>query len=125
MSVPIFDKSEHGYLMATYTSSLKSHIIKIEIDISEKQILINEMNIRPEAPTELAILLKHIIEEMKKLNILYVIQQVTKSDWDDILEKQGFFSFVNINKDGYYIVKCPADKFPEAVMYALGFSYIN
>lgn len=120
------EKSEHGYLMATFTSSLKSHSIKIEIDISKKEILINTMNIQQHSPVELTLLLKNLVLEMKKLNIMYVVQQVTKSDWLTILRPQRFFSFVYENKQhGFITVKCPIDKFPEAVIHGLGFSDIN
>jgi hypothetical protein len=83
------------------------------------------MDIKPDAPVELAVLLKKIVYEMKKINITHVIQQVEKKDWKEILKPQGFFSYVDINKDGYVIVKCELDKFPEAVMHAMGFSILN
>lgn len=120
------EKSEHGYLMATFTSSLKSHSIKVEIDISQKEILVNTLNIQHHSPTELTLMLKKMVHEMKKLNIMYVVQQVTKSDWISILRPQNYFFFVNENKkDGYITIKCPIDTFPEAVLRALGFSDIN
>lgn len=120
------EKSEHGYLMATFTSSLKSHSIKVEIDISQKEIMINTMNIQQHSPVELTLMLKKLVYEMKKLNILFVVQQVTKSDWISILRPQRFFSFVNENKQhGFITVKCPIDRFPEAVIHGLGFSDVN
>jgi hypothetical protein len=117
------DKSEHGYLTATFTSSLKSHSITVEIDISQKQILINTMNIQHHSPVELTLMLKKLVIEMKKLNIMFVVQQVTKDDWLTILRPQRFFSFVTENKQHDFItVQCPIDKFPEAVIHGLGFT---
>jgi hypothetical protein len=120
------EKNEHGYLTATFTSSLKSHSIKVEIDLSQKELMINSMNIQHHSPVELTLMLKKMVNDMKKLNIIFVVQQVTKSDWITILRSQRFFSFVNENKQHNFItVKCPIDKFPEAVIHGLGFSDIN
>src|SRR5205814_2164908 len=63
--------------------------------------------------------------EMKKINIGYVIQQVTKSDWDNILKAQRIFSRVNENKEyGFLNIRCPIDRFPEAIIKGLGFEDI-
>jgi hypothetical protein len=122
----MIETSEYGYMMITFTSSLKTHSIKFEVDLSEKEILINTMNIQPKSPGELVLMLKKVIFEMKKINILYVIQQVTPDDWVHIIKPQNIFKFVNENKQyGYITIKCYIDRFPEAVMKALGFDDNN
>lgn len=122
----LLETSEHGYLMATFNSSQKTHYIKVEIDLSQKQMLVNKLSIQSYAPVELTLMLKKVVTEMKKFNIAYVVQQVTKMDWIRILRPQRFFSFVNENKQhGFITVKCPIDRFPEAVIHGLGFSDIT
>lgn len=116
--------TDKKYLMATFTSSLKNHSIKVEIDIGRKEILINTMHIQYKSPVELAVMLKKMVIEMKKLTIAYVIQQVTKSDWINILRAQHIFVLMNENVHGFLTVKCDIDRFPESVMCALGFNSI-
>jgi hypothetical protein len=116
------EMSEYNYPMAIFTSSLKNHTIKVEIDVSNREILINTMTIENHSPVELVIMLKKMVTEMKKINIAFVIQQVNKDDWFNILRDQNIFTFVNENeKYGFINIKCPIDKFPEAVMKSLGF----
>ena len=116
------EKTEYGYQTITFTSSLKVHSIKVEIDIPRQEILINTMDIQPHSPVELTLMLKKLVYEMKKLNILFVLQQVTTSDWESILKTQHIFTFVNKNiQHDFITVKCSIDQFPEAVMNALGF----
>jgi hypothetical protein len=108
--------------MLTFYSSLKNHFIKVEMDISRKEILINTLNISTHSPSELALMLKHIVFELKNKDIEFVIQQVTKSDWETILKPLNIFTYINENtKYDYISIKCPIDKFPEAVMKGLGF----
>jgi len=122
----MLETSEHGYMMITFTSSLKTHSIKVEVDLSEKEILINTMNVQPKSPGELVLMLKKMVFEMKKLNILHVVQQVTSDDWYHIIKPQNIFHFVNENKQyGFITIKCTIERFPEAVMSALGFDAIN
>ena len=50
----------------------------------------------------------------------------SKSDWIQIIRPQRFFTLVCENKQyGFLTIKCPIDRFPEAVVHALGFSDIN
>ena len=120
--ISMIETSEYGYMLITFVSSLKTHSIKIEVDLSEKEILIYTMNIQPKSPGELVLMLKKIVVEMKKLNILYVVQQVTPNDWFQIIKPLNIFRFVNENKQcGFITIKCYIDRFPEAVMSALGF----
>lgn len=114
--------SENGYIKMTFTSVMKAHNIAMELDLNRHEALINDMKIQSYAPVELTVLLKNIVMELKKLNIHYIIQQVTKSDWINILRPYRLFTFVNENKTyGYLNVKCKIDNFPEAVMKGLGF----
>lgn len=117
---------QYGYLQATFYSISKIHSIVVEIDLERHEVLINTMNIKSEAPTELVILLKKMVFELKKLNIAYVVQQVTRVDWITIIKPFGLFKFINENKEKDFVtIRCNIDRFPEAVMKALGFNDIN
>lgn len=110
----------------TFYSPLKNHSIIIEYDLLRQEILINTLNIALHSPSELAIMLKNVVLEMKKKDILFVIQQVTKSDWLTILDPLKIFTFVNENTEFNFItIKCSIDRFPEATMKGLGFTDIN
>jgi hypothetical protein len=122
----VLEKSKHGYLMATFTSLQGNHSIKVEIDISRREILVSSLNIGKHSPVEFVIMLKLMVTEMQKMHIQFVIQQVTKNDWVSILRPQGIFTLVNENRQyGFLNVKCPISEFPEAVICALGFSDIE
>jgi hypothetical protein len=111
------------YLTTTFTSDLKSHSIALEYDFIRHEALVSEMNIKYQNPVELAILLKNIVNELKRYNIKHIIQQVSYSDWNDILKEHNIFQLVNENKiHGFYNVKCELERFPEAVMKALSFT---
>lgn len=118
----ISDNGNDSHIMMKYYSQLKTHRITVELDLSRHEALIFDMDIQSFAPVELAIMMKNMVTELKKMNINYIIQQVTKSDWTNILEQHGLFKFVNENETyGYLNVKCQIDNFPEAVMKGLGF----
>ncbi len=111
------------YPKITFTSKLKSHCITLELDVTRHEALINNMIIQQHSPVELVILLKNIVSELKKININYIIQQVSKTDWITILRADRIFTLVNENKlYGFLNVKCCVDRFPEAMMKALSFS---
>lgn len=114
--------NDHDNIELTFTSEMKTHSIIVELDMITKEALINDMQIQYSSPVELALLLKKMITELKKINIHFIIQQVTESDWLQILKPLNIFIFVNKNKTyGFLNIKCPIDDFPEAVMKALGF----
>lgn len=111
------------YPTAVFVSDLKSHSITMELDSIRHEALVSEMKIKYENPVELAMLLKRIVLELKKYNINFVIQQVTKDDWFSVLKEHGIFQFVNENKIyKFYNIKCELERFPEAVMKALSFT---
>lgn len=115
--------SEYGYPMLTYTSGLKNHIITVELDVGRKQALINNMDIGECAPVELTLLLKKVENELKKLGVTTIVQQVTPSDWKNILEPLRIFQSVHYNKEhNFMTIICPIGKFPEATMKSLGFN---
>jgi hypothetical protein len=114
--------SEYGYPMITFTSGLKNHIITVELDVGRKQALINNMDIGNCAPVELTLLLKKIDVELKKIGITTIVQQVTPSDWENVLNPLKLFRLVNYNStNNFMTIICPIDRFPEAVMKSLGF----
>ena len=119
----VIEDSIYGFLTMTFKSSLNSHSITIELDISRKEIMVNTLNIQEHSPTELTIMLKNMVTEMKKLNMMFIIQQVTQSDWINILRSQQIFILVNENKElGFVTVKCSIDDFPKGVLYGLGYN---
>lgn len=109
--------------MVTYKSVLGTHKITVELDIVRKEALINNIDIEYHSPVELTVLLKNMVNELKKIDIRHIIQQVTKDDWINVLKDDKIFSFINENKIyGFINLKCEIDKFPEAVMKGLGYS---
>jgi len=120
------EKNTDGYIKMEFVSKLKTHSIIMEIDPLHNEALINTMNIGNHSPVELTLLLKEISQSLDKINIKYVIQQVTHDDWNYSLKSNKLFEFVNENKKyGFINVRIKLDKFPEAVMKALGFSDIK
>lgn len=118
--------SEYGYPMITYHSGLRNHIISVELDVGRKQALINNMDIGNCAPVELALLLKNIENELKKLAINNIVQQVTINDWQQILEPIKIYQLIHHNNIHNFVTAiCPIEKFPEAVMKSLGFTDIT
>jgi hypothetical protein len=119
--------SKYGYPELSFSSVTKSHTISVELDISRHEALISDFKILDSgSPVELALMLKNMTYELKKLNIDTIIQQVTKEDWNGILKKLDNFILVNENEQYQYLnVKCEIEKFPEGVMRSLGFERSN
>jgi hypothetical protein len=118
----LLEYGEYGFLKATFISALRTHSIVVELDLNNKQALINTMNIPPFAPGELCVLLKNLVAKLKKMTIAHIVQQVMKKEWLSILKPLNIFKFINENvKDDLVTVMCPVDKFPEVVMKALDF----
>lgn len=114
--------SEYGYPMMKFHSVMRGHTIAMEIDISKKQALVNNMEIKYDSPIELALLLKKIETELAKINITTIVQQVTFEDWETILKNLAIWKIIEENKEREFItVVCSIDKFAEAVMTALGY----
>lgn len=120
------DLDKNQYPIAKFISDLKVHSITMEFDFARHEALVSDMSIGHCNPVELTLLLKQIVHELKKYNINHVIQQVSESDWHNVLKEHGIFQFVNENKlYKFYNVKCELDRFPEAVMRALSFAPIH
>jgi hypothetical protein len=118
----IYKNTVDGVPQITFVSIRKSHQITVELDIPRHEVLISSMEIQHNSPVELVFLLKTMVEELKKVNIHHIIQQVTKDDWDTILRPQKIFALVNVNdRYDYLNVRCEIDRFPEAVIGCLGF----
>ena len=105
-----------------FKSTTGTHSIVVELDTGRHEALINTMNIQPGSPVELALLLKHMSDELKKIHIHYIIQQIGKQEWEGFLKAKRIFEFVNENKRyGFVNVRCRTEIFPESVMKGLGF----
>jgi hypothetical protein len=120
MDLPI---SQYGYPMVTICSDLNHHAITIELDVPRGQGLINNMKIDYAYPVDLTMLLKKIVGNLKaEYNIKSIVQHVSRDDWVNILIHQNIFNLVLDNQQpGVCTVICDIDKFPEAVMKAMGF----
>jgi hypothetical protein len=109
------------YPQLTFTSITGIHNIIFEVDYKRKEVLLNTMDIKPDSPVELALLLKRISKELKEKKIDRVIQQIKKNEWDE-LKKQNFFKYINENERFNFInIYTETELFPEAVMKGLGF----
>jgi hypothetical protein len=118
--------SESGYIVGTFKSAQEIHKISVEIDMMHKEALVCCMEIEHSSPVELAILLKDISCQLKKVNIETIIQQVLPGDWETILKPLNIFNLVNMNtKYNFYNIRCSIDKFPEGIMKSLGFVDID
>lgn len=105
-----------------YHSLQKTHNITIEIDNNNGVALINEINMESYAPVELVMMLKTMEEELKNMDVKYIIQQVNPEDWDNILKSIEAFEYINKNtKYDYINVRCKIGEFTEAFMFALGY----
>lgn len=115
--------TDENYPKLKFVSASKVHTIIVELDAGRHEALINTMSIQSYSPVDLALLLREIATELKKINIHHIVQQVNKSDWTKILRPMRMFEFVNENKVyGYINVKCKTEIFPTAVMKAMGFA---
>ncbi|VBB17820.1 hypothetical protein YASMINEVIRUS_283 [Yasminevirus sp. GU-2018] len=113
---------QYGYPLMTFRSAMRSHTIVMELDVGQRQALVNTMDIKHESPTELALLLKRVETELQKVNITTIVQQVTYDDWKSILKGLKMWTIVVENKEqGFLTITCPLSKFALAVMTALGF----
>jgi len=113
--------SEYGYPMVTYLSALKNHSITLELDIGNRNALINNLDIQFCFPGELTLLLKKIENELTKINITKILQQVTFNDWINLLKPQNIFELMYHHEEGFATVMCRTDQCAEAVMKGLGF----
>jgi hypothetical protein len=113
--------SDYGFPMVTYHSALKNHSITLELDIGNRQALINDLDIQFSFPGELTLLLKKVEYELKKIHITTILQHVMFDDWIKILRPQNIFELQYHNKEqGFAKVMCRTDKFAEAIMKGLG-----
>lgn len=113
---------QYGYPLMTFHSTLRSHTIAIELDIGHKQALVNTMDIKHDSPIELTLLLKRIENELIKVNVTTIVQQVTSDDWKVILKPLKIWKIIAENNDmDFMTIACRVDMFAEAVMNALGF----
>ena len=113
--------SDYGFPMVIYRSALKNHSITLELDISNKHALINDLDIQFSFPGELTLLLKNVEYELKKIHIIKVLQHVMFDDWINILRSQNIFELHHHNiENGFATVMCSTDQFAEAIMKGLG-----
>jgi hypothetical protein len=120
------DPGKLNGIKLTFTSPRKSHHIRVELDIGRHEALVDEMKIEFHSPVELTLLLKAMVTELKKIQIHYIIQQVSRDDWFHILRDQKIFSLVNVNMQYHFLnVRCEIDRFPLAVMKGLGFKEMH
>lgn len=105
----------------TFVSNTGIHKLIFELDISRQEALLDTIDIKYEAPVELALLLKDIGKQLKEKKIERIIQQINNNDWV-YLKQQGYFRYESTNKLYNYInISCETDRFAEAVMKGLGF----
>ena len=108
--------------MAQYKSVTKSHSIVMEISINTSEALVSQMRIQPHSPVDLVLMLRNMADELYESGIVQIVQQVTPSDWETVLEPIQMFEYVNTNHThGYVNIRCATNKFPEAVMRALDY----
>lgn len=117
-----FSMSEYGLPVVKYVSAMKNHSIILELDIRRQEALINNLNIQYCFPGELTLLFKKVENELNKINITKIIQEVMYDDWINFLQPQNIFSLQNHNKThNTALVMCRTDRFAEAIMKGLGF----
>lgn len=107
-----------------FVSSQSNHKIIVELDLTNNEALINTIHINNEAcaPVELALLLKYMCNELNKINIKKIIQQIYESDWNASVKKNKLFTLVNKNeKYNFLNISCDINNFPLAFMTEMGF----
>lgn len=116
----------HNLNIIEFVSVQKTHKIKIEIDTARHEAMINDIQINFESPVELAMLLKFMCDELEKIHIKNIVQQVNEHDWDTILKNIKHFKLINKNdRYNFLNVGCEVKNFPEAFMLGLGFNPPN
>src|SRR5437868_14166904 len=112
--------TDDSYTKLTFVSAQRSHYITVEVDFVRHAILINDPHFAPCAPNELLLMLQNMIDELKKIDIDTIYQQVDPNEWNTMLKQDGIFEFVHNNVHGFCTVKCDIDKYPEAIMKGFG-----
>lgn len=109
-----------------YVSVQKAHSITVEIDLQRFQALINSINItQGDNVAELALLLRHVSDNLDSIGVKSIIQQVHVNDWENILKNISYFKYINMNEQHEFVnIMCSTKEFPSAFMEAIGYNPI-
>ncbi len=103
-----------------YTSKLSHHNITVEIDFIRCEAYIDSINIDHKYPTELAMLLKFMCDNLTTSKIETIMQPINPTDWE-YLKNIKQFKLVN-KKKNFFNISCKTSEFSLAFMEGLGFN---